>query len=188
MTRYRDSRIYGLDEICVLLHAVDRHLTSPASVVIIGGAAAAFHGAESSTSDVDTHNALEAELQGAIRRALAETGLSITINRSAVADVPWNYEDRLERKLPELSNLQVWVVEKHDLALSKIVRCYEHDLQQLEEVHAHVGLELDVLVTRFRIEMGHVNGDPVRLRANFLELIGRLFGEMKRVKADQAIG
>src|SRR5262245_56424103 len=114
VTSYRDTRVFGIDDICRLLEAVDRHLMAPSVVVIIGGAAAAFHRAESTTNDIDTNDALNAELQDAIQRAKAETGLNIPINYSAVADVPWNFEDRLERQLPELRKLQVRVLEKHD--------------------------------------------------------------------------
>lgn len=165
---------------------MDRHLNAPASVVIIGGAAAAFHRAQSTTTDVDTQESLNAELEEAIRHARAETGLDIPVNHSTVAGVPYNYEDRLERMLPELKNLAVWVLEKHDLALSKVIRCYEHDLQQLDEIHMHSGFDFGILLDRFRTEMGHVVGDPERIRQNFLELIERLFGESKRVKADKS--
>ena len=30
-------------------------------------------------------------------------------------------------------------------------------------------------------------GDPARIRQNFLDMIGRLFGEMKRVNGEQLI-
>ena len=186
MTSYRDSRAFGIDDICRLLQVVDGHLTDPAAVVIIGGAAAAFHRADSTTNDVDTNDALNDALQDAIQRARAETGLEIPINHSAVADVPWHFEDRLERQLPELRNLQVWVLEKHDLVLSKSVRCDEHDLEQLEELHAKNPLDFDVLVTRFRTEMTHAIGEPAKIRERFLEMIERLSGELKRVEADRA--
>jgi hypothetical protein len=187
MSSYRDTRIYGVEEIAELLRAVDRHLTAQARVVIIGGAAAAFQGAQSTTTDVDTHHALDAELEQAIQLARDETGLDIPVAYSTVADVPYNAEDRLERRLPGLLHLEVWVLEKHDLTLSKVIRCYEHDLQQVEEMHGHSGLTFDILVDRFRNEMDHVVGDPVRIRLNFLELIERLFGEMKRIDADRLI-
>ena len=186
MTRhFRDSRIYGIDQISEFLAAVDRHLSGPVSVTIIGGAAAAFHGAESTTTDVDTRDALDSALEEAVRLANAKTGLAITVSHAAVGDVPWNSEDRLERVLPDLEHLRVWVLEKHDLALSKCVRCAEHDLQQLEELHCNNPLQFDTLVERFRTEMGHAMGDAERRRRNFLDMIERLFGEMKRLEADR---
>ena len=187
MTAYRDARIYGLGEIYAFFEVVDRHLTTPTSIVVIGGAAAAFHHAESTTSDVDTHEALTADLEAAIARAKHETGLDIPVSHSTVADVPWDFEDRLEHKLPHLAKLKLRILEKHDLALSKIVRCSEHDLQQLVEIHAQIGFDFDTLVERFRREMTHVLGDPARVRGNFLELIERLFGELRRVRAQRAI-
>lgn len=187
MTSYRDTRIYGLAEIGELLCAVDRLLAAPARFEIIGGAAAAFQGAESTTTDVDTYNPLDATLENALERARADTGLAIPVQCSSVADVPYNYKDRLERKLPELVRLEVWVLEKHDLALSKVIRCFEHDLQQVVEVHAKSCLAFDVLVSRFTHEMDHVIGDPARILGNFLEMIERLFGEVKRIEADRLI-
>ena len=187
MSSYKATRIYGVDEICVFLRAIDRHLTSHASIVLIGGAAAAFHQASSTTNDVDTSHALTAELRTAIERASAETGLAIPISYAAVADVPYNSDDRLERLLPELGNLEVRVLEKHDLALSKIVRGDDHDLQQLLEIHQNTGLDFDILVGRFRDEMGHVVGDPVRIRRQFLDLIHLLFGELKHVAANKML-
>ncbi len=135
MTSYAELPEYGLDEIAQLLEAVDRRLTQITRIVIVGGAAAAFHGIAATTEDVDTFETLEHELAQAIEAAQAETGLRIPINHSSVADVPWDYETRLESVLPQLKNLRVFILEKHDLALSKSVRGDEHDLQQLEELH-----------------------------------------------------
>jgi len=182
VTRYADTRIYGVTEIRELLRAVDRHLPIHASIVIIGGAAAAFYEAESTTTDIDTFEAIGAELEDAVAHARVETGLGLVLGHSAVADVPYNFEDRLVRELPELTRLTVRILEKHDLALSKCVRGNEHDLQQLEEIHARGGLSLEILVERFRTEMSHVMGDPARIRTNFLELIERLFGELARAR------
>lgn len=85
------------------------------------------------------------------------------------------------------SHLEVWVLEKHDLALSKVMRGDEHDEQQILEIHQRIGLEFDTLVTRYRDEMRHVIGDPIRLRFQFLMLIERLFGELKRVAAERLL-
>lgn len=187
MSSYKDTRILGAGELRVFFEAVDRHLTARAAIVIIGGAAAAFHRAESTTNDVDTLDALNADLQTAVERARASTGLSVPISPSAVAQVPDGYDERLERVLSHLDRLEVRILEKHDLALSKMVRGVEHDMQQLEEVHRNSGLDFDTLVERFGTEMGSVVGDPQRIRLNFLELIERLFGEFKRVVAEQRL-
>lgn len=182
------SRTYGADEIRVFLQAVDRHLTRRVRIEIIGGSAAALaHGAKSTTTDVDTFNALNKELLEAVARAREETGFDIPVSQSTVADVPYNYEDRLERHLPELEYLEVWVLEKHDLVLSKTVRCYEHDLQQILEIHQNAALSFDVLVERFEFEMANAIGDLARIRSNFFIMIDTVFGELQRASAEKRL-
>lgn len=180
--------MYGADELRVFLQAVDRHLAGRVRVEIIGGCAAALaHGAKSTTIDLDTFNAVSKELLDAVARATEETGFDIPVSQSTVACVPYNYEDRLERQLPELEHLEIWVLEKHDLVLSKAVRCYEHDLQQILEIHQNAALSFDVLVERFESEMTNAIGDPARILSNFLVLIETLFGELLRVSAEKRL-
>jgi hypothetical protein len=168
------------DEIREFLAAIDRHLGSPVRIIIIGGSAAFFHGATSTTTDIDTESEISAAMNEAITAARAETRLDIPVNRSTVADYPHNYEDRLERVMGELKYLEVFILEKHDLALSKAVRCNDHDLKQLSEIHEADPFNCDTLVSRFRDEMDHATGDRDVRRSNFLDLIERLFGELKR--------
>jgi len=79
MSTYR-SRAFGADEIRAFLQAVDRHLTSRVRVEIIGGSAAALaYGASSTTSDLDTFNAINKELLEAVARASEETGFQSPI-------------------------------------------------------------------------------------------------------------
>lgn len=153
MSSYRRSHNYGDQQLRVFFRAIDKHLTSAASLVIIGGAAAVFHDARSTTNDVDTYEPIGPNLRLAIEHAMAETGLSIPTHHSAVADVPYHFEDRLERRLRDLANLRILVLEKHDLALSKTIRGDEHDEQQIESIHRSVGLDFELLVQRFRDEM-----------------------------------
>lgn len=187
MSTYR-SRSFGADEIRAFLHAVDRHLTRRTRVEIIGGGAAALaHGARSTTSDLDTFSAVHEELQAAAARAAEETGLPIPVSQATVADVPYDYEDRIERQLPDLKHLEVWVLEKHDLVLSKTIRCYEHDLEQIVEIHHSVGLSFEVLLERFESEMTNVIGDTRRIRSNFLIMVEAVFGELQRATAEKRL-
>lgn len=182
------SQTFGAGEIRTFLQAMDRHLTWRIRVEIIGGSAAALaHGATSTTEDIDTFTTSNAELERAAAAAAVETGLAIPVSHSAVADVPYEYASRLERQLPELVHLEVWVLEKHDLVLSKIIRGYENDRQHISEIHDRAGLSFEVLVARFRDEMGHVMGDPERIRNNFLDMVEDEFGELKRIAAEKAL-
>lgn len=157
------------------LRAVDAALDEPVEVVVIGGSAAALHyGVGRATHDIDTWTNVEAGLAAAAASARAATGLDVPLQKSGVADAPVDFESRLERVLPDLRKLTLFVPERHDLVLMKAVRCYEHDLEAIAEIHAHSRLDLDILVERFREEMSPV-GDPVRLRRNFLVVVERLF-------------
>jgi uncharacterized nucleotidyltransferase DUF6036 len=105
-------------------------------MVIIGGSAAALaYAVRTGTVDVDTFETDIAALTAALAAARTKTGLFIPVQRAAVADLPCHYESRLVRELPHLLRLLVRVPERHDLVLSKLMRCHEGDLQCIEEVH-----------------------------------------------------
>ncbi len=155
------------DQLERFLLAVDAALSEPVVVVVIGGTAGALHyGVERATHDVDTWTTVQAALAAAAEKARAMTGLEVPLQKSAVADAPFEFESRLERVLPKLPRLRIFVPEKHDLVLMKAVRCYEHDLDAIAEIHAHSPLDLDVLVRRFKDEMAPI-GDPARIRETF---------------------
>jgi len=163
------------DQLERFLEAVDTALAGPVKVVVIGGTAAALrYGVKRATHDIDTWTTVQSDLATAAEMARAVTGLTVPILKSAVADAPYEFESRLERVLPHLRSLTVLVPEKHDLVLMKAMRCYEHDLEAIAEIHAHAPLDLDTLIRRFEEEMTPI-GDPARIRANFLVVVERLF-------------
>jgi hypothetical protein len=171
-------RRFTPDEIRLFLEAVDRHLVAEVTLIIIGGSAAALaYSVTTGTTDVDTFESDLAAFDGPLTLARSETGLHILFQRAAIGDMPWYYDSRLIRELPGLQRLRVFVPERHDLVLSKVMRCHEGDLRCIDEIHRRYPLERDVLVDRFVTEMGHAVGHPERILANFLVCIERLFGE-----------
>ena len=90
----------------------------------------------------------------------------------------------VERVLPHLTRLKVLVPERHDLVLMKAVRCYEHDLAAISEIHQRASLDLAVLVQRFEEEMTPI-GEPTRIRNNFLVVVERLFPDAADTVARQ---
>lgn len=178
-------RRYGRSELERFLEEVARGLEQPAEVIVIGGAAAIVrYGVPGDTQDIDTWTVVAQDLALAVARAREATGLPMPFSKSGVADAPYDFESRLERALPHIARLQVWVPERHDLVLMKTVRCYERDLQAIEAMHRISPLDADLLLRRFEQEMGHVVGDPVRLRSNFLAMVERMFPE--RLEAVEA--
>lgn len=165
------------------VRAVDAALSEPQSLLVIGGAAAVLgYGATRPTQDIDTFHQVQAPISRAIEEARKTTNLDIPVSFAAIADAPYNFEDRLV-PLTELglARLTIVVPERHDLALMKLIRGYHHDVEVIEQIHHLQPLSLDVLRSRFVAEMGHVMTDPRRLRLNLYEAVERLYGR------DQAI-
>ncbi len=169
-------KAYTPAELRRFLAAVDRALERPAEVVIIGGAAAAIaYGVASGTRDIDTWTKVRADLATAAEAARAATRLAIPLAQSGVRGAPHDFESRLERILPRLQRLKASVPERHDLALMKVLRCDEHDLQAIEAIHRLAPLDPSLLVTRYQQEMDSAIIEPRRLRAQLLAAIERLF-------------
>jgi hypothetical protein len=171
-------RYYVRAEIERFLRAVDKALERRATVIVIGGGAAALkYRIDDPTTDIDTFNALGADLRRAIEAARKATGLPMPFEQSGVADGPYDFEDRLLRALPSLKRLTVLVPERHDLALMKTVRGDQADLAKLQAIHERTPFDLSVLLQRYEAELSHVVIDPRRLRGNFLALVESLFPE-----------
>ena len=173
MTQFQPS------EIQEFLEAADSYLESPFDLVIIGGAAAALaYKASKTTTDIDTANRMPEELQHAFEAATKETGLAIPVSKAGVFDPPYCYADRLQQyDQINLKFLQVYVPEQHDLALMKIVRGYENDIQTICEIHENMPFCFETLIERFLTEMTQVIGNSNTIRMNFLLAISELFGE-----------
>ncbi|MCP3980163.1 MAG: hypothetical protein GY716_12730 [bacterium] len=159
------------------LRSVDTHLSKQQSVILIGGAAAALaYGATRVTTDIDTITDTTG-LEEALRLARVDTGLDVPFQTVGIYDVPYHYEARLESIDLGLRKLAIVVPEKHDLALMKVVRGQENDMEAIQQIADVVGLDRTILVDRFKSEMTHAIGSPDRLRANFLSAIEMLYGE-----------
>ncbi|HUG55226.1 MAG TPA: DUF6036 family nucleotidyltransferase [Vicinamibacteria bacterium] len=161
------------------LRAIDRNLGKPAVVMVIGGAAAAvaYH-SDTRTADIDVFRGMTADLAAAAHEARRETGLAIAVSAAPVADLPYNYEERVRpgRGL-SLRRLAALFPDKYDLVLSKAVRGYQHDVDAIEGIHRRHRLSLKTLVERFEGEMSQAIGDPRRIRLNMVMVAARLYGD-----------
>jgi hypothetical protein len=175
------------DDLVRFLREIDRHLAKSHQLIIIGGAAAALaYKASRTTSDIDTANALSIDFERAVTEAKKSTGLEIPVSYAAIADGPYNYETRLKRlRFLKTEKLEVLVPERHDLALMKIIRGEEHDIQVLVEMHESEPFDLEILIDRFTNEMRHVIGDHRWIRSNFVGLVEELFGETSGKDVDK---
>ncbi len=59
----------------------------------------------------------------------------------------------------------------------RTLRCYEHDLEAIEEMVRNEKNKADDLIERYTKELGAAIGDKRKLDFNFLAIIERCFGE-----------
>ena len=116
------SRAFTAEEIRAFFAALGESFDAPAELVVVGGAGAILrHGATRPTVDIDTYSVPVPDgFVAAVTRARKKTRLIIPIEHPAVADTPWNYQERLESMTA--GRLTILVPERHDLALMKVVR------------------------------------------------------------------
>jgi hypothetical protein len=173
-------RAFTPEEIRAFFEALGESFDAPAELVVVGGAGAILrHGATRPTVDIDTYSVPVPDgFVAAVTRARERTRLIIPIEHPAVADAPWNYQERLEPVTGlNAGRLTILVPDRHDLALMKVVRSYRKDLDVIAEMHRVNPFDLDTLVRRFTDEMGHVISDEKVLRQKFLLCVQELFGD-----------
>lgn len=174
-------RRYGVDDIRHTLTELDALLDQPTDLTLIGGAAVALilDDPELVTKDIDAFGISRTLLK------LART-LTIDIDTAAIADLPWNFEDRCSVAL-RLPFLEVRVPDPHDLVLSKIMRWSPGDEDHVLRLHTRRALDLETLLVRYLTEMTHAIGDPRHRRWNLLACIETLFGEVASLRAGERL-
>jgi hypothetical protein len=80
--------------------------------------------------------------------------------------------------LPHLSKLELYVLDRYDLAVSKLIRGNEHDRQQLGELHALTPLDLTTLVARFGELMADFVGNPTEPWWALRHFVAETWGEL----------
>jgi Nucleotidyltransferase of unknown function (DUF6036) len=168
------------------LHVLDAYLTMDVKVFVVGGMAAmlGYH-ADVKTADIDvyemTRGAAEADLQQAARNARAVTGIDLSIGRVSIAELPYDYEDRVKAvRGVTFRKLTVTVPDKYDLILSKALRAYPHDLDAIRSICAHHRCSEKILAKRFETEIWDIANTNKRTFAlNMVAVMRVLYGEAR---------
>lgn len=163
-------------DIETFLVAIDKNISSPFEIIIIGGTAAALaYKVGKFTKDIDTVNSIR-PIEAACEKARVQTGLDIPIGPAGVEQSPYNYEERLEElKIEGLKKLKIFVPEKHDLVLMKITRANANDIETIIQIHKNYQLDHKILIERYKSEMSAIIGNKIRLKTNFLATMERVF-------------
>jgi hypothetical protein len=168
---------------------IDAELAGPCTIVLIGGGAigCAYRGSHA-TSDLDLWSASDAGFWAAAERANSKSAERIPVEKAAIAEPPYDFEDRLTRlSINGLSKLTILVPEAHDLTLMKVARAEAHDLDGIEDIHRAHPLSLDTLTERYLDTRTQVIGSLESHRLNFLAAVARLFGEDAAVRLDATL-
>lgn len=170
---------YAVDDLTRFLEALDDALPAPAKLVVLGGSALVLgYDGTASTSDIDTYESRPEKIADAAEAARVRTGLNIPIADSTIAQVPHGFVDRLVRVLPHLTKLTIHVLDRHDLAASKLLRGNEHDRQQLAQLHLLAPLEHGALVARCCDLIADVVGDATEPWWALQHFVGEIWGEL----------
>lgn len=140
------------------LTALDSQLGEPVDFHSIGGFVVSQHyGLGRETADLDIlrvspRQSAERAIELAGRGSLLHKRFRVYLDLVTVANYPEDYETRLVRAFPAWSNVCLWVLEPHDLALTKLDRSNDRDIRDVIYM-AHAGLlDRDTLVGRFETE------------------------------------
>src|SRR2546425_13269203 len=102
-------RHFRPDELMRFLESLDKHLSRPRRLILIGGAAASLaYGVTRVTTDIDTIYDI-ADLEEALRLARLDTGLDVPFQSVGIYDAPYQYEARLWSLPLALEKLQILV-------------------------------------------------------------------------------
>jgi len=157
------------------LRRVDRELAEPTTVMMIGGSAVALIDPAHATTDVDLLSPGSALFDDAVVRIHQRGERVLPVQVVGLAELPEGTEARATPVALGTTRLTVLVPERHDLAMMKLGRGYEHDLQALEDIHRKQPFSISVLEERFKLT--EVIGPRRRFALAFLDLVARLFGD-----------
>ncbi len=139
---------------------LDEQLTRPTALHCVGGfVIAACYGLSRPTGDIDVLDVLGTDR--ATLEQLAGRGSALDARHEVhlqfvggIAELPESYEDRLTEVFEgRFNRLHLFAVERHDLALSKLVRNDDRDREDVRRLAAGPGLDVAILRRRYDEEM-----------------------------------
>lgn len=141
------------------LNDLDAQLTETVDLHCAGGfAVSQCYGIGRETADLDVLSVIPRNLSGHLLKLAGYESLlhkrhRVYFQRVEVANFPDSYSSRLITVFPAYQKLQLWVLEAHDLALTKLERSSDKDLQDILHLANRGYLKKDILIERYRAEM-----------------------------------
>jgi len=141
------------------LEELDRGLETVTDVHCIGGfVVSQCYGLGRETADLDILTVIPLQasaqmMQLAGRGSTLHKAYRVCLDFVGVAHYPDNYESRLIRVFPVWTNLRVWALEPHDLALTKLDRSIERDIRDVVYLAKAGLIQRETLIARFESEL-----------------------------------
>jgi hypothetical protein len=143
-----------------LLADIDAQCDQPIEMHCIGGFAVTLHyGFMRPTGDIDVWHVIPTDAAPWLAK-IAGKGSElhrkhrVYVQVSAVATVPEDYESRLVEVFPgEFEKLRILVLDPYDLALSKLERNAEIDVEDVKHLARAANFDLDLFADRYRKEL-----------------------------------
>lgn len=174
---------FDRSQVTMFLHVLDTFLKDDLKIFVIGGLAAMLgYDADVQTADMDVftiHAGSETDLKQAAQTARKMTGVTLLLDRASIAELPYNYEERVRPlRGVRFNKLVITVPDKYDLVLSKALRTYEHDLAAIQSIHEHHPLSEKTLAKRFETEIWkEATTDPKKFAFHMVMVMRLLYGE-----------
>ncbi|MGO4882232.1 MAG: DUF6036 family nucleotidyltransferase [Bryobacteraceae bacterium] len=110
------------------------------------------------TADLDILNVIPLQATSALEALAGKASAlhrkhRVYLERIGIANFPDSYETRLFRVFPLWNRLKLWALEAHDLALTKLERSNDRDLQDVMYLSRAGFLQRQTLIERYRSEM-----------------------------------
>lgn len=162
-----------------LFTQVDKRLLKKAELYIIGGAAAVIgYNVSKFTEDIDLDTSIDEEIALIVSEQAQKMGLDLYLSAKGVFFPPDGYRERMKFKDFPARNLRVYYLGQYDLAISKIDRGYQKDMDDIQAVHERFPYDLNELIEIFNSEYINVSaiGDLREKKMKLLDVIDKLFG------------
>ncbi len=178
-------------ELKKLFTNIDVRLKSTIDIYIIGGAAAILgYNVIKETNDIDIDGGIDQEFNQLFVAEAKKLKLDLYLSSKGVFSPPENYRQRMIQETFPKKKLRIWYLNQYDLAISKIDRGIEKDLEDLKRVHAKSPFDVSRLVEIFNNEYINVSaiGNPREKMMTLLDLVSMIFDDTVKDQVKKQIG
>ena len=175
----------------ILFSKIDERLDRAIDIFVIGGVSAIVgYDIAKTTEDVDLDSPIEPNFNSIFEQEAKGLGLDLYLSNKGIFYPPDGYRERMEFLDFPNKKLRVFYLNQYDLAISKIDRGFQKDMDDIKAVHKKSPYQCQELIRIFNDEYIHVSaiGDPRTKKMSLLLLILELFGKAVMEESKAKIG